>query len=92
MHGGAICKAIFRAWPFAFGHVRLITTLNPPHVDEARVTTKLRRYGLAFEYDPNTYIGRYIYYRGIFEEAILRAIECRLSPGMTFIDIGANIG
>lgn len=81
-----------RAWPLQFGHVRLMQWLDPPPVTTSAVTTRLKRYDLRFQYDPNSYIGRFIYYRGIFEEQILRAIEEVLKPGMTFIDVGANIG
>ncbi len=66
--------------------------IDPPRVAAVEVTTELKRYGLRLSYDPNSYIGRYIYYRGLFEEQVLRAIERALRPGGTFIDIGANIG
>lgn len=88
----ALSKAAFRCWPFPFGHVTVMEALRPPKVAADRVTTKLRRYGLRFDYNPNSEIGRYIYYRGIFEEQVLRTIEGCLQPGMTFIDVGANIG
>lgn len=87
-----LCRAAFRAWPFSFAHVTLMGLLNPPLTGKREVTTKLRRYGLKFSYDPDSYIGQFIFYRGIFEEAILRKIEQHLNPGDTFVDIGANIG
>jgi len=69
-----------------------MNALNPPALPQTEVTTRLKRYGLRFRYDPNTYTGRFLYYRGIFEEQILLAIERMLGPGMTFVDVGANIG
>jgi FkbM family methyltransferase len=87
-----LARTLLRTWPFQFGHVRLMDAINPPRVPAALVTTPLRRYGMPFRYDPNTYIGRFIYYRGIFEEQIIRTIENHLSEGTTFIDVGANIG
>lgn len=87
-----VYKALFRAWPFAFGHVALMGRLRPPPVDASEVTTRLKRYGLRFQYDPNSYIGRFIYYRGLYEETLLRTMESCLSSGMAFIDVGANVG
>lgn len=89
---GSLARTLFRAWPFSFGHVRIMEALAPPRLAEREVTTNLRRYGLKFRYDPNSYIGQYVYYRGIFEEKILRTIEECLLPGDTFVDVGANIG
>jgi FkbM family methyltransferase len=66
--------------------------LSPANVGTSEVTTTLRRFGIPFSYDPNSYIGRFIWHRGIFEEAVLKSIAGHLKPGMTFIDIGANIG
>jgi FkbM family methyltransferase len=87
-----ISRALFHGWPLPFGHVRVMNWLNPPRHPSALIQTTLRRYALRFEYDPNTYIGRFLYYRGIFEEEILRTLEKYLKNGATFIDIGANIG
>lgn len=87
-----LAQALFRSWPLPFAHVRLMKWIDPPRVPASEVTTELKRYGLRLSYDPNSYIGRYIYYRGLFEEQVLRAIERALRPGDTFIDVGANIG
>lgn len=87
-----LAKTLFRAWPFPYGHVRVMDAINPPQLPRGDVTTKLKRYDLLFRYDPNSYLGRFVYYRGIFEEKIVRSIEANLEPGMTFIDVGANIG
>lgn len=87
-----LAQALFRSWPLPFAHVRLMKWIDPPRVPAAEVTTELKRYGVRLSYDPNSYIGRYIYYRGLFEEQVLRAIERALRPGGTFIDVGANIG
>lgn len=85
-------KAIMWNWPFKFGHVSLMNFLNPPIHPDVLVTTKLRGFPLNIKYNPNLYIGKYIYYRGIFEEQIALSIAKELKPGMTFLDIGANIG
>jgi FkbM family methyltransferase len=66
--------------------------LNPAAVNQHSVVTKLRGFPIQIEYDPNSYIGRFIYFRGIYEEQIAGAIASALRPGMTFVDIGANIG
>lgn len=87
-----LAKTLFRMWPFPYGHVTVMNALRPAPLPAGDVTTKLKRYGALFRYDPNTYIGQFLYYRGIYEEQILRTIEDCLRPGMTFVDVGANVG
>lgn len=87
-----ISKMLFRAWPFPFGHVRLMKLLSPPNIDAQYYESKIKGYNVKLKYDPNSYIGRYLYYRGIFEEQIISKINSVVHPGMTFLDIGANIG
>lgn len=66
--------------------------LNPVPPGQAAVTTRIRGYKSRLTYDPGSYIGSYIYFRGVFEEQIAAAISKVVRPGMTFVDIGANIG
>lgn len=87
-----LTKLLFAIWPFSFAHVRIMNTLNPPSVDEVRHTRKIRGFSQLISFDPNSYIGKYLYYRGVFEEPIARKIASSLKTGMTFIDVGANIG
>ena len=88
----AIMRLIFHVWPFSFGHVRLMYWLSPPNVEKAFVVSKLKGFPVSLKYDPDSYIGRYIYYRGIFEEQVINKIAKHTKTGMTFLDIGANIG
>ncbi len=44
------------------------------------------------KYEPHTYMGWYIYHRGLYEEGPIHLLRQLLQPGMTFIDVGANIG
>jgi FkbM family methyltransferase len=83
--------AIVRAWPFPFAHLRLMDLLGatPP---SGRMTGRLRGYPLQMTFQPETYIGRSLYFRGMYEEEVVSTIAARLKPGMTFLDIGANIG
>lgn len=85
-------KFVFRAWPAPFAHVRLMNLLNPPPVEGDLIIKKLRGYPLNIQIDPNSYIGRYVYYRGIFEEQIFNKLRELLKPGMVVVDAGANIG
>lgn len=86
-----ICRIIFRAWPFEYGFERLESWIRPPVVRGKR-QGKLSVCPARVTYDPSTYIGRRIYYRGMFEEHIARVIQSELKEGQTFIDVGANIG
>lgn len=87
-----LARTLLRAWPFSFGHVTLMNVIHPPPVQGELIISRLRRYDLLFRYNPNSYIGRYLYYRGLFEEQILRRLEAFLRAGTTFVDVGANIG
>ena len=66
--------------------------LNPPPLPQRQITSKLRGMPLQLTYDPATYIGRHLYFRGIYEEQIVRKLTAFLKPGMTFLDVGANLG
>jgi len=66
--------------------------ISPPEVNQKLVTTKIRGYPLTIRYQPNTEIGRYLYYRGIYEEPIIHKMASITKPGMCFLDVGANIG
>jgi len=85
-------KLIFRSWPLPFGHSKLMKLINPPAVLMSYNVSKIRGYQVKLKYDPNSYIGRYIFYRGIYEEQIIHKIASMVKPAMTVIDIGANIG
>ena len=87
-----LSRLLIKAWPFSFAHVRLMAFINPPTLNVDRITTNLKNFPVRINYNPNSYIGRYIYYRGSFEEEILIKMRELLRPGMTFLDVGANIG
>lgn len=87
-----VARAIIKTWPLPFGEVRLLRWLNPSPPNVESVTTRLRGYRSLLSYDPRSYIGRYIYFRGIFEQQIVSRIASFVRKGMTVIDIGANIG
>lgn len=48
--------------------------------------------GITYQLHLNEFIDSHIYYYGCFEEDTTRAIKSILRPGMTVLDIGANIG
>jgi FkbM family methyltransferase len=37
-------------------------------------------------------MGRFLYYRGTYEEGVLKKLRALLRPGNTFVDVGANVG
>ena len=49
-------------------------------------------FGSRLRVDVRDFLGRYIYYFGIWEPNLTRWIRERLHSGDTFVDIGANIG
>jgi len=54
--------------------------------------SKLRGFNIRMKYDPNSFLGRFILYRGIYEEAVINKMKKLIKPGMTVLDVGANIG
>jgi FkbM family methyltransferase len=66
--------------------------LSLPAPPEDIVIRRLRGYPLSLKFKSATYQGRFLYYRGIYEERVIRELAKRLSPSMTFVDVGANVG
>lgn len=89
-HAAAV-RAAFSLWPFPFAHERMMNLLEPP-AQSGLHTRRLRGYPLAIQYDAASYIGRFLEYRGSYEEPMLRTISRLLRPGMRVLDVGANIG
>lgn len=83
---------VMRAWPFSFAHVRLLYWLKPKKLKHDVVTTRLRGFSAKLTYDPNSEIGRYLFFRGSFEEQILKKIRQVVKKGDYILDVGANIG
>ena len=88
----AIAVALAHFWPTEVGLWRVIHRL--PDCDNASglAVAKLRGFPLCLEFRPRTYMGKYLYYRGMYEEAQVHLLEKLLRPGMTFVDVGANVG
>jgi FkbM family methyltransferase len=86
-----LAHLLFRAWPFSYGLERLLDAVDPLP-PPGPVTTKLRGFPLRLTYDPQSYIGRFLYYRGLYEDATVEFLRRILRPGMNFVDVGANIG
>jgi FkbM family methyltransferase len=87
----AAARVAFSLWPFTFSHERLMNLLAPP-VQSGLHTRRLRCYPIAIQYDAGSYIGRFLDYRGSYEEPMLRTMARLLAPGMRVLDAGANIG
>jgi FkbM family methyltransferase len=84
-------EAVFALWPFSFAHERLMDVIAPPY-RTGSMSTRIRGYPLRIAFDGGSYIGRFLDYRGIYEEGVIRKLASLLSPGMGFVDVGANIG
>lgn len=89
---GTIARAVIRAWPTDAGLERLVrrapAVLAPPDWRDL----PLRGYPLNLRVNVRSYLGKWVYYRGIYEEAAIAFLAKLLRPGMTFVDVGANIG
>jgi FkbM family methyltransferase len=66
--------------------------IKPPLPSGNLVIKKLRGFSLKLKFNPSNYQGKFLYYRGMYEDAIIKTVCDLLEPGMKFIDIGANIG
>jgi len=86
----ALARWVFQRWPIPVGLRFLIKTVpNPP---PGIVTRGISGFPLRLKFNPQTYMGKCLYYRGIYEEAIVKRLRKFLKPGMSFIDVGANVG
>jgi FkbM family methyltransferase len=86
-----LAEAVFALWPFSFAHESLMGLLDPPF-RKGRMNRRIRGYPLRITFDGGSYIGRFLDYRGIYEESVIRKLASVLHPGMAFVDVGANIG
>ena len=86
-------KYTMSLFPLKYGHDKLRHYLAPVpnNVDPLSLTT-LRGYPIKMYYNPKTYMGWMLFYRGIYEEEQLKTCYMFLEEGMTFVDIGANYG
>jgi FkbM family methyltransferase len=66
--------------------------IRPPAATQPVITRRLRGFPLRFRFNPGSAQGRLLYYRGLSEERLILKLRQLLKPGMTFIDVGANIG
>ena len=85
---GSIARLAFGLWPFPFAHERMMKVLNPPRNYGTRVR-RLRGCPLRLEFDAGSYLGRFLDYRGMYEEALIRTMAEVLRPGGCMIDVGA---
>jgi FkbM family methyltransferase len=87
-----LARAFVSALPSDVGLWRLKRFL-PACPDPSRpIIRKLRGYPLQLTFKPGTYLGWHIYYRGVYEEGVLRTCAGLLRDGMSFVDVGANVG
>jgi FkbM family methyltransferase len=87
-----LSKTFVRALPTDVGLWRILSYL--PAIDrcEHPIEVHLRSFPLRMKIRPYTYIGRFLYYRGMYEESQVKTLVKLLKPGQVFVDVGANIG
>ena len=85
-------RFVMRNWPLTAGVETLMHLLALPEPEGEFAVCRLRGFPLQLKFKPTTYMGRYLYYRGMYEDGVIRALGRLLRPGMVFADAGANIG
>ena len=83
---------VMRSFPLRYGDHHLRNHLAGVPEGRDLWTQKLRGYPLKITFKPKTYMGWFLFYRGVYEEIPLATCYSLLEPGMTFADIGANQG
>lgn len=71
---------------------RVSRYLNGRLKEHSRRRVVQSRFGARFAVDTQDLIQRYLYLFGVWEPNMTRWLQGRLTPGDTFIDVGANIG
>lgn len=87
-----LARTLISLWPTEVGLWRLMDYTPSFDRGEPPVTVRLRSLPLKFRFKPQTYVGRFIYYRGMYEEGQVHLLRSLLQDGMTFVDVGANAG
>jgi len=91
----AFASFYFRSSTFDFGRWRLLNYFLPmlrkdgSLMGERVVST---HYGFRYKADLGDWLGQYVYLTGVYEPPTAHVISTLLSPGDTFIDVGANSG
>jgi len=91
----AFASFYLRSSTFDFGRWRLLNHFLPmlrkdgSLMGERIVNT---HYGFRYKADLGDWLGQYVYLTGVYEPPTAHVISTLLSPGDTFIDVGANSG
>ncbi|MEO6147881.1 MAG: hypothetical protein ABIT70_12745, partial [Sulfuriferula sp.] len=91
----AFVSFYLRSSTFDIGRWRLLNHFLPvlrksgSRMGERVVST---HYGFKYKADLGDWLGQYVYLTGAYEPPTARIISMLLSPGDTFIDVGANSG
>ncbi len=87
-----IARVLVHLWPTDAGLSWIKKYLPGTAGLPYEMATRLRGFPLRLGFHPRTYLGWYLFYRGVYEEAMVQTCHRLLRPGMTFVDVGANIG
>lgn len=88
-----LMRSYIRYFPLATGKRSLWTRIIDPYCAwRSRKFVAPTVFGSEIAGDSMDIIQQYIYYFGVWEPQLTSWIQRRLSPGDTFIDVGANIG
>jgi FkbM family methyltransferase len=86
-------RAYLRYTPFDRSRDRLWTNWVEPYLAWHRHTFEApTQFGPRIAGDTFEVLQQHVYYFGVWEPVLTRWIESRLSPGDTFVDVGANVG
>ena len=87
-----LATQLFRSWPTYVGLHRLPRALGVPTPPKKFVTRGLSGFPLQLKFRADTYMGQFLFHRGMYEEGVVEKLRSLLKPGMTFVDVGANAG
>ena len=87
-----LATQVFRSWPTYIGLHRLPRVLGVPTPPREFVTRELSGFPLKLKFRADTYMGQFLFHRGMYEEGVVDKLRSLLKPGMTFVDVGANAG
>ncbi len=91
----AFASFYLRSSTFDFGRWRLLNYFLPMLRKEGSLMGERvvsTHYGFRYKADMGDWLGQYVYLTGVYEPPTAHVISTLLSPGDTFIDVGANSG
>ena len=85
-------RRLLNLYPLDIAHSQLMRLTYPFALPEGEVKLHVKAVSGPMCFDPNTFLGRHLYFMGTYEPICLSRLRRTMKPGMVFYDIGANVG